>query len=249
MISNSNGNLVLCALNNLIDSTQDFTDSLYVKNDQRERIIGLQNEIREKTLNYLRVEEQDSNVNKLNNSGDDLASSSSSKNLFSNLCSPILNDCEILKKILLTQTMQLADQLFRDNQDATLLSCIKTYSLSNHYDLLIETLDKFKDYSEHVLEICKFLRHVSQLDVFEVTCEHHHAVFENLAKMIQSSSGTAALYPTCKSAVENLQLYCDCWESQINDLSILVKEMQDFIHGIKSNKSIYLSLPRPGVRL
>lgn len=93
------------------------------------------------------------------------------------------------------------------------------------------------------------LRHISTLDVFEVTCEHHLNVFENLAKMLQSSAGSAALYPVCKSATENLNLFCESWENQINDLSILVKEMQEYINGAKSSKSVYLSLPRPGVNL
>lgn len=143
--------------------------------------------------------------------------------------------------------MQLTDQFFRENMDASILACIRNYSLSNHYDMLIETLDKFKEYSEHVLELCRLLRHVSELDVFEVTSEHHYAVFQYLTSMIQSSAGTAALYPGCRSAVENLALYCESWENQVNELSVLVKEMHEFMHGIKSNKSIYLSLPRPGV--
>jgi hypothetical protein len=271
-------NLVLNGLKLLLDSTQDFTDSVYIKNEERERMLLIENEIKEKTLSYLREEQQfqnerlskqqqhqsndpndlnnnnNTNTNNNNNSHNNspnllLASSSSSsiRFFFSNLCTPILNECETLKKQLQTQTMQLANNLFRENQDARLLNCIKTYSLSNHYDLLIETLDKFKEYSDHVLEICKLLRHISTLDVFEVTCEHHYNVFDNLAKMIQSSSGTAALYPTCKSAVENLSLFCTSWENQINDLSVLVKEMQEFMQGNRSNKSVYLSLPRPGV--
>ena len=28
------------------------------------------------------------------------------------------------------------------------------------------------------------LRHISSIDVFEVTCEHHFNVFDNLAKMV-----------------------------------------------------------------
>jgi hypothetical protein len=83
--------------------------------------------------------------------------------------------------------------------------------------------------------------------VIEVTCEHHYNVFDNFSKMIHSSAGTAALYPTCKSSIENLNLYCDSWESQINELSILVKEIQELLNGLKSPKSVYLSLPRPGV--
>ena len=128
------------------------------------------------------------------------------------------------------------------------------YSASNKYDALIESLDKFKEYSDHVLEIVKLLRHMSSIDVFEVTCEHHHNVFEYLSKMIQSAAGAAALYPHCKSAVDNLHLFCDSWEGQINDLSVLVKEMQELANGGESNgaasqtpnKRVYFSLPRPG---
>lgn len=113
--------------------------------------------------------------------------------------------------------------------------------------MLIAALDKFKEYADHVLELCKLLRHISSLDLFEVTCEHHYNVFDYLSKMIQSAAGTAALYPQCKSAIENLNLYCESWENQVNDLSVLVKEMQELISGAgSSNKTVYFSLPRPG---
>lgn len=141
----------------------------------------------------------------------------------------------------------MKDQLFRENVDATLLQCIRTYALGNHYDLLMETLDKFKSYADHVLELCTLMRHVSDLAVFEVTCEHHHAVFDYLARTMQSAAGTAALFTGCRAARDNLELYCDCWTMQVNELSVLVKEMNEYLHGIKSNKSVYLSLPRPGV--
>ena len=200
LINLDTGNmLILNALSCLIDSTQDFTDSLYINNDQRERIIRLQNEIREQTLLYLKEEhrlkqeaaataaataaavaEQDQQTTSV--SANDQQTSTRFTRLFKT--SPILNDCEVLKKLLQSQTMQLANCLFRENQDATLLNCIRNYSATNHYDHLIETLDKFRDYSEQVLELCKLLRHISTLDLFEVTCEHHHNVFDNLAKMV-----------------------------------------------------------------
>ncbi len=158
----ADGNMyVLNALNSLIDSTQDFTDSLFINNEQRERIIRLQNEIREKTLLYLKEEiqtKQNNEKNKLesaNNAIDDEeCNSESNKNMNRFFkATPILNDCEVLKKLLQTQTMQLTNCMFRENQDATLLNCIKSYAMSNHYDLLIDSLDKFKEYSDHVLEV------------------------------------------------------------------------------------------------
>jgi hypothetical protein len=49
--------------------------------------------------------------------------------------------------------MILANCIFSENKDATLLTYIKSYSNSGQYDLLLDTLDKFKEYAEQVLEV------------------------------------------------------------------------------------------------
>lgn len=57
---------------------------------------------------------------------------------------------------------------------------------------------------------------------------------------------TLAQHPDSKIARENLEVFSDAWESQINDLSVLVKEVNDVCQG-RGDKLVYLSLPRPGV--
>ncbi len=42
-----------------------------------------------------------------------------------------------------------------------------------------------------------------------------------------------------------MDVLCRFWEQQINDFSILVKEIQEFLEG-RGEKTVYLSLPRPG---
>jgi hypothetical protein len=42
-----------------------------------------------------------------------------------------------------------------------------------------------------------------------------------------------------------LDVLCRFWEQQINDFSILVKEIQEYLEG-RGEKTVYLSLPRPG---
>lgn len=61
-----------------------------------------------------------------------------------------------------------------------------------------------------------------------------------------NAAQTLAQYPGSKIARENLDVFADAWESQINDLSILVKDVNDVVQG-KMEKQVYLSLPRPGV--
>ena len=54
-------------------------------------------------------------------------------------------------------------------------------------------------------------------------------------------------YPTSKIAKENFDVFADSWSQQINDLSILVKDINDICQGKQGTKQVYLSLPRPGV--
>jgi len=66
-------------------------------------------------------------------------------------------------------------------------------------------------------------------------------------QMVQASL-TMACYPNSKIANENVDVFANAWSVQINDLSVLVKDVNDSCHG-KSDRQVYLSLPRPGVSL
>jgi hypothetical protein len=81
----SDTDCILNALNYMIDSTQDFTDSLYIRNDQRERLLRLQNEIKEQTNSFVNSEEYSDDMNKVTYS-----------RLFK--LSPLMTSCETLKK-------------------------------------------------------------------------------------------------------------------------------------------------------
>ena len=89
MIDESSIDCVLNAANSLIDSTQDFTDSLYINNEQRDRILKLQNDIRDQTNIFLTRtnDEKQLTDNQVHYT-----------RLFK--ATPILNSCEALKQIV-----------------------------------------------------------------------------------------------------------------------------------------------------
>jgi len=63
--------------------------------------------------------------------------------------------------------------------------------------------------------------------------------------MVQSSL-TMSRHPASKIASENVEVFANAWSVQINDLSVLVKDVNDCCHG-KADRQVYLSLPKPGV--
>ena len=58
---------------------------------------------------------------------------------------------------------------------------------------------------------------------------------------------TLAVNSSSKIAKENLDVFADAWAQQINELSVLVKDVGECFHGNKPDRQLYLSLPRPGV--
>lgn len=89
MIKESNIDCLLNICNNLIDSTQDFTDSLYINNEERDKIIKLQNDIRDQiNLFITRTNEEKSLTD----------NQIQYTRLFK--ATPILNSCDTLKLIV-----------------------------------------------------------------------------------------------------------------------------------------------------
>ncbi|XP_045435889.1 alpha-catulin isoform X3 [Pipistrellus kuhlii] len=67
---------------------------------------------------------------------------------------------------------------------------------------------------------------------------------EQLVEII-SAAETLTLHPTSKIAKENLDVFCEAWESQISDMSTLLREINDVFEGKRGEKYGYLSLPKP----
>lgn len=59
----------------------------------------------------------------------------------------------------------------------------------------------------------------------------------SLSAQIISAAQTLALHPNSKIAKENLDVFCEAWESQLCDMAILLKEISDVFEGRRGNLS------------
>lgn len=51
------------------------------------------------------------------------------------------------------------------------------------------------------------------------------------ARQIISAAQTLALHPSSKIAKENLEVFCEAWESQLCDMAMLLREINDVFEG------------------
>lgn len=58
----------------------------------------------------------------------------------------------------------------------------------------------------------------------------HVPLLHTLAQII-SAAQTLALHPSSKIAKENLDVFCEAWESQLCDMALLLREINDVFEG------------------
>lgn len=222
------------ALELIVETSQDFTDSAYTSHENRERILDLCDQLRAQLVNLINV-------------GTNL---DQKENLSSNqeLETAIIKTIEASKNLhkqLQDTTMDQASELFKINEDHDLLKGLKLHGLAGRPDKVDELSVKFREHAEQLEEVCKLLRHIANTGPLIITAEHNESVIRTTCPLILYAAQTLAQYPSSRIAEGNLDVFSKTWEAQINELSILVKEVNDVCQG-KMEKQVYLSLPRPG---
>ncbi|XP_057354894.1 alpha-catulin isoform X2 [Manis pentadactyla] len=228
----SKGNLS-AALAAILERTEDFTDSAYTSHEHRERILDLSAQARMEVQQLISVWIQ--------------AQSRKTKSVAEELELTILkisHSLNELKKELHNTATQLAADLLKYHADHVVLKALKLTGVEGNLEGLAEHSCKLSQQKEQLVETCRLLRHVSGTEPLEITCLHAEETFQVTGQQIISAAETLTLHPSSKIAKENLDVFCEAWESQISDMSTLLREISDIFEGRRGEKYGYLSLPK-----
>ncbi|XP_060074303.1 alpha-catulin-like [Ylistrum balloti] len=232
LTSSSSPDKLTSALDVVVETAQDFTDSAYTPHENREKIID--------TLNCIRAELQI-----LINAGLNQRDLNVSLDMETAILKTVsVSKC--LNKLLQDTAMEQASELFKTNEDHELLKCLKGAGIAGEAERVEELTVKFEEHMEQLEEVCKLFRHIATTEPLVIAADHNDSIIRTIGPLTMMAAKTLSQYPNSKIARENLDTFSDAWESQINDLSVLVKEVNDVCQG-RMDKPVYLSLPRPGV--
>ncbi|XP_072364829.1 alpha-catulin isoform X3 [Scyliorhinus torazame] len=151
-----------------------------------------------------------------------------------------------LRRELQNTAVESTGDLLRCYTEHVVLKALKVSGVEANLEALAECTCKLSEHKEQLAETSRLLRHVSGTEPLAITCLHAEETFQVVGPQIISAAQTLALHPSSKIAKENLDVFCEAWESQLNDMSILLKEINDVFEGRRGEKRAYLSLPRPG---
>ncbi|XP_067425994.1 alpha-catulin isoform X4 [Emydura macquarii macquarii] len=240
----------------ILEHTEDFTDSAYTSHEHRERILELSKQAKMELEQLVSVWMQ--------------AQSQKTKDIIEDLEVAILKTCQcmnelkrefrftcyfsfkddfffsLLKLKLHHAATSLTADLLRYHADHMVLKALKITGAEGNLEAVAEYTCKLSEQKEQLVETCRLLRHVSGTEPLEITCVHAEDTFQVTGPQIISAAETLTLHPSSKIAKENLDVFCEAWESQLSDMSMLLREINDVFEGRRGEKRAYLSLPRPG---
>ncbi|XP_061117105.1 alpha-catulin-like [Conger conger] len=225
-------------LERIVEQTEDFTDSAYTSHEHRESILQLCHQARQE-LGELNAHWEYAQSLGANESTEEMEIS-------------ILKTCHCVSQLrqeLHRAAVGPAADLLKYHTEHTVLKALKVCGGEGNLESVDEYSCRLTEQKEQLVETCRLLRHVSGTEPLEITCIHAEETFQVIGPQIISAAQTLALHPSSKIARENLEVFCEAWESQLSDMAILLREISDVFEGRRGDKRTYVSLPRQGKHL
>ncbi|KAI4469805.1 alpha-catulin [Holotrichia oblita] len=238
------------ALEAVLERTQDFTDSAYTTHEHRQAILdgterlkseldhllGLYANVVSCTLTYYDIMkdfyigfEGAANCPELDAS-----------------VSAAVNAAKDLARHLAQAALQQAHELnMATKQGQELVATIRQQAIVSDVDRLHQTSEAFHDSIDHILEVCKLLRHVAVSESLQVSARFTEINLRVYGPQVITAAKTLAQYPGSKIAQENLDVFADMYQWLVSDVTSVVKGILEASQ-MKPEKPVYMSLPRPG---
>ncbi|XP_028046683.1 alpha-catulin isoform X3 [Monomorium pharaonis] len=230
------------ALETVVERTQDFTDSAYTSHEHRENILLLCDRAKLELNTLLRIGNSMNYVFRQNYEGGGGSPSSEMEQAVMG----VLRATRDLRQQLCATTMEQAGDLGQVTKAGQeLVSTIRNLALANDIDRLQESNDRFHEYIEHILEVCKLLRHVALSESLQVSAKFTEINLRIYGPQVVTAAHTLARYPNSKIAKENLEVFADMWQWIMTDVTTVAKDVLELSQN-RPEKQVYMSLPRPG---
>ncbi|KAK9497281.1 hypothetical protein O3M35_004629 [Rhynocoris fuscipes] len=222
------------ALDNVVDTTQDFTDSAYTSHDRRQNIIALTDQVKVQLNQLLQVSQ----------ALEESESYSVSDELEVTVQNCLSASRELEKELIETAREQGYDLLTTSKTGSQLVSAITNAALASDEIRMHHSAQAFSHHIDHIIEICKLMRHIAPTETLQVSARYTEINIRIYGPQIALAATTLTQHPTSKIAKENLEVFTDMWQSLMNDVTNICKDILDA--GKVPEKQTYMSLPRPG---
>ncbi|XP_050311653.1 alpha-catulin isoform X2 [Anthonomus grandis grandis] len=225
------------ALEAVLERTQDFTDSAYTSHEHREAILEASERLKAEMDHLLGLY---ANVVQM---GFEAVANSPEIEESVQAC---INSARDLSRHLANAGINQAQDLnTATKRGLEMVAAIRQQAMNGDIDRLHHTSDEFQESIDHILEVCKLLRHVAVSETLQVSAKFTEINLRVYGPQVVTAAKTVSVYPSSKIAQENLEVFAEMYQWLVSDVTTIVKDVLEASQA-KPEKQVYMSLPRPG---
>ncbi|XP_055840139.1 alpha-catulin isoform X1 [Episyrphus balteatus] len=210
---------LLLALEKVVERTQDFTDSAYTSHENREHILLSCNQCKLELNQCARIAinleqfpetihyDLDTSLDNIQVAVNDL-----SQQLTLTVLDLVTNFTTKIKIII------------------DIINSFKTIALNQELDRMQEMADRFHDYCDYVLDVCKLLQHVALTETLKIQAKFTEINLRIYSPQVLNAAKILSAYPSCKISLDNLNVFIENWECIANDTIFISRQIIEMCH-------------------
>ncbi|KAE8747467.1 hypothetical protein FOCC_FOCC005798 [Frankliniella occidentalis] len=223
-------------LDTILERVQDFTDSAYTTHEHRENILLICDRAKLQLSQLLRV----------GISMDQVEGTSPTEEMEVAMLGLLQAVRDMRVQLVRTVVDQTTDLQATTKTGLEITDAIRNYALAADTERIDELGERFQEVLDHILEVCKMLRHIACTDTLQVNTRYAEINLRIYGPQVVTAAQTLAMHPQSKVAREHMEVFSDMWQALMTDVSAACREVIEVSQARGMDKHVYMSLPRPG---
>lgn len=209
--------ILLLAMEKVVEKTEDFTDSAYTSHETRENILLLCERCKLELNQCIRIAmsldtktfQCSSNLCKIDNALENVLGAV--KDLSDQLISSV-SDQVIDLNHSLKMTLEI------------LVNC-RSYAINQELDRLHSSINCFHDYCDHILDVCKLFQHVAATYKLQIQAKFSESNMRVYGPQVINAARILSIFPSSTVAAENFDAFFAMWKCLATDVTILCEQI------------------------
>ncbi|KAI9578901.1 alpha-catulin-like [Glossina fuscipes] len=227
---------LLISFDKILENVHDFTDSAYTSHEMRENILVYCDHCTHELNKYLR------NVIKQNDQ------QQFGKHYQDEYVDTVLEAVKILSEQLVSSTVEQSNDLFQALKMSTeLVNNINLTISQQNLTQFNQQVNEFHEHCDHILEVCKLLRHIAVQDALKEQASHVSINLRIYGPQVILAAKILTKFPLSNVASENFEAFTDMWTFLVAEVTDVAKRILEATADVNDQGLKYLTLENTSI--
>ena len=226
---------ILISFDRILENIHDFTDSPYTSHEMRENILIYCDHCTRELNKYLR--------NIVGKQGDQQQLQYAKDHFQDEYIDTVLATVKTLSEQLINSAVEQSREMFKALKLSTdLVNNLNVVISQQNLPHFTQQVNEFHEHCDHILEVCKLLRHIAVQDALKEQASHVSINLRIYGPQVILAAKILTKFPLSNVASENFDAFVEMWTWLVSEVTLVSKKILESTVDINDHDLKYLSL-------